>query len=123
MLILKILIGKMIKILFSQKVVDFIELSNSDLKKQIKKKFKNLYENPLLGDYIFGIENIDCRGIKVKGLRFFTIQYRNQNFILNDSEFKNIVKIVDIARKNKSKEQQKIIDDIKKKVKSFGIDF
>jgi len=111
----------MVRVLFSDKVVDFINDFNSGLKIQMKKKFSKLKENPKLGDFVFGIGNIDCREIKVEGLRFFTICYRNQNFVLDLDEFKDILKVVDLANKNKSKEQQKIIDDIKNKVKILGM--
>ena len=111
----------MVKILLSDNVVDFIENSKSGLKAQIKKKFDTLKENPKLGDYVFGINNIDCREIKVEGLRFFTIQYHETSFLYEEDEFFDIIKIIEYAKKNKEKEQQKIIDDIKKRVKSFGM--
>ena len=111
----------MVRILFSEKISNFISGSNSGLKLQIKKKFTKLKENPKLGDFVFGIGNIDCREIKVEGLRFFTVCYRNQNFVLDLDEFKDILKVVDFANKNKSKEQQRIIDDIKNRVREFGM--
>lgn len=76
-----------------------------------------------MGDYVFGIGNIDCRKLKVKGLRFFTIQYREEQYVLNNDDFKEVIKIVDYARKNKKDEQQKIIDEIKQKLKQFGMSF
>jgi mRNA-degrading endonuclease RelE of RelBE toxin-antitoxin system len=109
------------RIIFSEKAINFIEKSNSGLKSQIKKKFQKLKENNLVGDFLFGINNIDCREIKIEGLRFFTIQYRNQNFVLDVDEFKNVIKVLDYARKNKSKEQQIIINDIKERLKKFGL--
>jgi hypothetical protein len=112
----------MVKILLSEKVNSFLEKAKTGLQYQFKKKISKLKENSLLGDYIFGVENIDCREIKVEGLRFFTLQYREQNFVLDEDEFKDIIKIIDFAKKNKSKEQQNIIDDIKKRVKEFGMD-
>ena len=113
----------MVKVLISDDVVSFIEKSNSGLKNQIRKKFEKLRENPKLGDYVFGINNIDCREIKVEGLRFFTIQYNEQSFVLKEDEFKDLVKVIGFAKKNKAKEQQQIIDDIKRRIKSFGMDF
>ncbi len=111
----------MVKILLSDKVNNFLEKSKTGLQQQFKKKISKLKENSNLGDYVFGVENIDCREIKVEGLRFFTIQYREQNFVLDEDEFKDIIKVIDFAKKNKSKEQQKIIDDIKNRVRKFGM--
>jgi len=111
----------MVRVLFSENVTEFIVSSKSGLRLQIKKKFERLKENSSLGDYVFGIENIDCREIKVEGLRFFTICYRNQSFVLDIDDFKDILKVVEFAKKNKLKEQQKIIDDIKARVRKFGM--
>lgn len=92
----------MVRILFSKKVKDFIEHSKSGLRLQIK-KFENSLKNHLLGDFVFIINNIECREIKIKGLRFFTIQYKEVSFVLENDEFKDIIKVIDYANKNKKR--------------------
>ena len=111
----------MVRVVVSKKVEEYILKSKSGLRNQIKKKFFALKENPRLGDYIFGLENIDCREIKVEGLRFFTVQYRDKSVVLDLDEFREVIKVVDVARKNKSKEQQMIIDQIKERISKFGM--
>lgn len=110
------------KVIVDIKVKELINSKFKSQKKEIIFYFKKLEQNPTLGDYVFGINNVDCREIKIKGIRVFTIQYRNQIFINLEDSFFDTIKIMDIAKKNKRKEQQNIINDIKKRVKKFGMD-
>ena len=108
-------------VLVDEKVKLLINTKFKSDKKEIIAYFKKLEVNSQLGDFVFAISNIECREIKIKGIRMFTVQYRNQIFISTDDTLYNTIKIIDIAKKNKTKEQQRIIDDIKRRVKSFGM--
>ncbi|MCH8519243.1 MAG: hypothetical protein LAT82_00620 [Nanoarchaeota archaeon] len=110
------------KVLIDEKVKALINTKFKSDKKQIISYFKKLELNSQLGDFVFAISNVECREIKIKGIRMFTVQYRNQIFISIDDTFYDTIKIINIARKNKSMEQQRIIDNIKKRIKSFGMD-
>lgn len=110
------------QVLVDEKIKVLINTKFKSDKKQIISYFKKLEENSQLGDFVFLISNVECREIKIKGIRMFTVQYKNQIFISTDDAFYNTIKIIDIAKKNKAKEQQQIIDDIKRRIKSFGME-
>lgn len=106
----------------SEDVVKFLAKQPRNVQQFAQKKILALEQGKLLGDFVFGLDNIDCKELKLKGLRFFYIHYRNQDFILSEDEFKHIIKVLAVARKNKKGEQQKIINSIKEKVKQTGMD-
>lgn len=108
------------KVVIDTKVIKLIKTKFRSDKDIILKSIKKLSTNPKLGDYVFGIDNFDVREIKIKGLRIFTAKYKNILYVELDDDFRNIIKVVDIARKNKNNQQQQTIDDIKNRLKTFG---
>ena len=112
----------MVEVLIDEKVKTLVNTKFKSQKKEIVSSISSLKENPKKGDFVFGISNVECRELKIKGIRIFTVQYKNILYVATDDTFKDSIKVVDIAKKNKSKEQQKIIDEIKERVKSFGME-
>jgi len=109
------------KVIVDDKVLNLIKTKFKSDKKVIQKAINKLSDNPRQGDYVFGIDEFDVRELKIKGLRLFTAQYKNIVFVEVLEDFRKVVRVVDIARKNKNKQQQQTIDDIKKRLKTFGL--
>lgn len=104
------------------------------LVKQIKKTFKNksksifkwmtkLKENSNVGDFLAHFGGIELRELKYDNVfRFYFFSNERAIKILDRNELEYIL-IKIIAMSKKGKEQQKMIDKLKKELKDKGFDF
>ena len=111
-------------------------LIDDDVKKLIKTKFrshakeilhdiKEYSKNPSKGKRVAIINNFEVWQIKSgKGhLRLLFAKYKNIEYVLLEDKFRDVARLSRIAMKNKSKEQQKYIDEILEMLKKNGLNY
>jgi hypothetical protein len=111
-------------------------LIDEDIKKLIKTKFrshikeilhdiKTYSKNPSIGKRVAIINNFEVWQVKTgKGnLRLLFAKYKNVEYVLLENKFKDVARLSRIAMKNKSKKQQKYIDEILNLLKNNGLDY
>ncbi len=81
----------------------------------------SLEENLFRGDLLTSVGSVILKELKYKNFRFYFIHSANLFKLLSEEELKQeLLKFVAMSRKGK--EQQQIIDRVKREIKSFGFD-
>jgi len=111
----------MVKVLISSNIIKFLRKRNN-IKIKFEKQITKLKSGANIGaDNLYGVNNIMISEIKIAGVRFFFIKYHSLIYIETEDEFRDVIKFIDYAVKNKTGNQQDIIDIIKDKVKKYGM--
>lgn len=99
------------------------------LKDEILKKFKgesrivfrqmrSLEENPHKGDSLGSVGGIVIKELKYKGFRFYFITDGYKLKVMSKEHLENL--LIRFVRMSNKKEQQKVIDEIKRVLRSLG---
>ncbi len=113
----------MIEIKVSPILVKKIRKTFKNKSKEIFRWMRKLRETPHAGQLMASIGHIELRELKYENVfRFYFFTNKNLVKILDEDELQLIlIKFVEISKKGK--EQQKIIDKLKKDLKKYGFDW
>ncbi len=113
------------KVLIDKEVEKLIFSKFRSDSKEILKDIKNYSLNPSKGKRVGIVNNFEVWQIKTaKGkLRLLFARYMNIEYVMLEDKFRDVSRLVKIARKNKTKEQNKFIDEILEMLRKNGLDF
>jgi hypothetical protein len=113
----------MVRVLVSPGLVKKIRKKFGSNSKKVFKSIKKLEENPYSGKLLSQIGRIKLKEIRYENVfRFYFFTNEELIKILDEKDLQDIlIKFVDMSKKGK--EQQEIINKLKKDLKEFGFDF